>query len=395
MPDFKEVLKNKLLQDLEILKTPGGYLNAGYPNYYMLFGRDALISAWQMLEINPEIAKSSLKILAKYQGKTVHKKAEEEPGKILHEYPFELDQQATLSDWDFPYFGTVDATPLFVIVADKYFQKTGDKSFLLQIWKNIVLATNWMSTYGDVDQDYFVEYERKIPKGLFHQAWRDSYENHLKISSPVAIVEVQGYVYAAYLAAARMAKVLGQEVNPEWQERATELKERFHQSFWWEEEQYYALALDGNKKQRRSVSSNPGHLLFTGILPAQILPQIVKRLFQPDLFTPYGIQTVSKHDPDFDSKSYHLGSVWPHDNWIIYYGLKQLGFLREADQIKQALLLVHQELGRIPELFGVENDQIIPLSIGARQHGVAGNVIHANSIQAWAICGLLEMIWED
>ena len=395
MPDSKEALKNKLLQDLEKLKTPGGYLNAGYPNYSMLFGRDALISAWQMLEIDPGIAKSSLKILAKYQGKSINGNAEEEPGKILHEYPFEPEQQAVVPDWDFPYFGTVDATPLFVIVADKYFQKTGDKSFLLQIWKNIVLATNWMSTYGDVDKDYFVEYERKIPQGLFHQAWRDSYENHLKISSPVAIVEVQGYVYAAYLAAARMAKVLEQEVNPEWQERARELKERFHQSFWWEEEQYYALALDGDKKQRKSVSSNPGHLFFTGILPAKILPQIVKRLFQPDLFTPYGIRTLSEHDPDFDPKSYHLGSVWPHDNWIIYYGLKQLGFLEEANKIKQALLAVHQELGRIPELFGVKDNRIIRLSIGAWQHGVSGNVIHANPIQAWAICGLLQMIRED
>ena len=144
MSDFKEVLKNKLLQDLKKLKTPGGYLNAGYPNYDMLFGRDALISAWQMLEINPEIAKYSLKILAKYQGKTIRSKAEEEPGKILHEYPFEAKQQDVLSDWEFPYFGTVDATPLFVIVADKYFQKTGDKSFLLQIWDHVVLATNWM-----------------------------------------------------------------------------------------------------------------------------------------------------------------------------------------------------------------------------------------------------------
>ena len=392
MPDSKEILKNKLLQDLEKLKTPGGYLNAGYPNYVMLFGRDALISAWQMLEIDPEIAKSSLKILAKYQGKTIHRKAEEEPGKILHEYPLEPEQQDVLSDWDFPYFGTVDATPLFVIVADKYFQKTGDTSFLLQIWKHVLAATDWMSTYGDADQDYFVEYERKIPKGLFHQAWRDNYENHLKISSPVAIVEVQGYVYAAYLAATRMAKVLGKEVNPEWQERAKKLQERFHQSFWWEEEQYYALALDGDKKQRKSVSSNSGHLFFTGILSAQVLPRIVKRLFQSDLFTPYGIRTLSEKDPDFDSGSYHLGSVWPHDNWIIYYGLKQQGFEKEAELLKQGFLKVYKELGFIPELFEVRNGKAFSLAAGARQ---SSKVIPANNIQAWAICGLLQMIWED
>ncbi len=385
--DVKEI-KKKLLLDIEKLKTSQGYLNAGYPNYNTLFGRDSLIAAWQLLEIDPKIAKSTLQILAKYQGKNFNQKSEEEPGKILHEYRFTSQEQAELLYWQFPYFGSVDATPLFIIVAKKYFQKTGDREFLVKIWPNIRAAVNWISKYGDADNDNFIEYQRKNPQGLFHQGWRDSQEDHLKIKPPVALVEVQGYSFAAYQAAADLAQKLEKDfsLSDLWLNKAEELQHSFQKYFWWPEESYYYLALDANKKPRKSVCSNSGHLLFTGIIDETLLPKIISRLFSSDLWTPWGIRTLSITDPDFNPQSYHLGSIWPHDNWMIYYGLKALGFLEKAQMIKQSLLLVYQELGFIPELFKVGESKIVLSTKGK---------IPANPLQAWASSGLLNMIWED
>ena len=395
---MEEKIKNKLLLEINKLKAPEGYLKAGYPNYSTLFGRDSLISSWQMIKIDPTIAKNTLKILAKYQGKITNNKSEEEPGKILHEYRFNPKDQLVLPHWQFPYFGGVDSTLLFVIVAEKYFEKTNDKNFLLQIWSNVISALNWLSVYGDPDQDHFIEYKRKNPYGLFHQGWRDNFEDHLKITPPVAIVEAQGYAYAAYRAGIKLAGYFtkGDFSKDLWMEKANTLKEKFQKSFWYEEESYYYLALDKNKSPRKSVSSNPGHLLFTSIISQEAQQKLVNRLFKDDIFTPFGIRTVSKNDPDFDYSSYHLGSIWPHDNWVIYYGLKQSGFLDEAEQIKQCLLSTYQKLGYIPELFAVKNNKIDSLSKGARQHEKRQNkFIVPNHLQAWAACGLLNMIWED
>ena len=385
----KEELKERLLSDLEKLRTQYGYLNAGYPNFSTLFGRDSLISAWQMLEMDPEIARATLAALAKHQGKVIDQKSEEEPGKILHELI------GSSPHWKFPYFGSVDSTPLFVIVADEYLNITGDSDFILKIWENIVAAISWIPLYGDADQDNFIEYERKNTHGLFHQGWRDSGENHLKIKSPVAIVEAQGYAYAAYRAAASLAEKLGKNKSDAvlWLKKAEALRESFQKSFWWEEESYYYLALNADKLPRESVSSNPGHLLFTGIIPEEVLYRFVRRLFQPDLFTPYGIRTLSENDPDFNPLSYHLGSIWPHDNWIIHRGLVQLGFLDEARMIKQALLSAYQKLGQMPELFGVEGGMAILLSPGSSSPGES--LFYANPLQAWSICGLLNMVWKD
>lgn len=391
-----EELQKKLLTKIEQLKAPEGYLTAGYPNYDSLFGRDSLIAAWQMLKINSEIAKSTLQILATYQGKKITEKGEEEPGKILHEGPEITPRKIPLTEyWDFPYYGTADATLWFVIVAKMYFQETKDKQFIAEIWNNIVAAVEWISEYGDKDNDAFVEYERKNPKGLFHQGWRDSFSNHLKINPPVAIVEVQGYTYLAYQSAIALAETLGEkEFIPGWQQKAEKLHKRFHEAFWWKEEEYYVLALNGDKTQRKSVSSNPGHLLFCGITSKEATEKVVHRLFQPDMLTPFGIRTMSEKDPDFDASSYHLGSVWPHDNWIIYEGLKKQGFEKEAETIKQSLLKVYEVFNCIPELFEVRNKKIISLSKGAlqQQGTLEENIIQANNLQAWSTCGLLNMI---
>lgn len=393
----KTEIRKRLLSDVRRLMTPEGYLNAGYPKFYgTLFGRDSLIAALQMLNIDQRIAKSTLQILAYYQSTTVDSKADAEPGKILH-------NKREKSFGSKMYFGSVDATPLFIIVAEEYFKKTDDRVFLLEIWDNIVAAVNWMSVYGDADQDHFLEYERKYQEGgLFHQGWRDSImpDDHLNISPPVAIVEAQGYAYAAYRAAVNLASQLGKDSSLAnlWLEESKELRGAFHKAFWHEEECYYYLALDGNKAPKKSVSSNPGHLLFTGIIPREILPRVVDRLFQPDLSTLYGIRTTSEKDPDFDVLSYHLGSIWPHDNWVIYYGLKQLGFIEEANRIKKGLVSVYKELGNIPELFAVVDGSIVSLSgptIGAKRSPYTNQIVYANNIQAWASCGLLNMLWDD
>lgn len=392
----KQEIKNRLLSDFEKLRSPKGYIKAGYPRYDILFGRDALITAWQMLDIDPEIGRITLQNLAELQGKSLNHKREEEPGKILHEAS---SMPESTPHWEWPYFGSIDSTPLFVVLAGKYFHKTADKQFLLQIWDNIAAAVNWMSAYGDTDSDHFLEYERKNPHGLVHQGWMDSAYNHIGTTMPTAIVEVQGYAYAAYLAAYDLSQQLGKDMSvaSSWLEKAETLQDAFQEAFWWEEGSYYYLALDGNKTPKKSFSSNVGHLLFTGIIPDENIEKVVRRLFRRDLFTPYGIRTLCENDPGFDPFSYHSGSVWPHDNWMIYDGLKQRGFMDKVDQIKQALVSVYQKLGHIPELFAVRAGKIVSLSgdISERRPQKPYESVYANRLQAWATCGLLNMLWED
>jgi len=365
-----------------------GCLNAGYPSYNTLFGRDSLISAWQMLKVDPLIAQATLQTLASYQGKVVNAKAEEEPGKILHEHRFDVKERAELPHWGFPYYGSVDSTPLFMIVAGEYFRRTRDETFLLQIWDNVLAAFGWVRDFGDKDEDGYVEYERRNPHGLFHQGWKDGFKDHLKIKPPVAIVEAQGYIYAAYQNLIFLDRELGKDyVSKEVLARSEVLKKKFNEDFWMEEENYFALALDGEKRRRNVVTSNPGHLLFTGIIIQEKIKPLVSRLFQSDLWTPYGIRSHSAKDSDFDPYSYHKGSVWPHDNWIIYKGLRSLRFDLHADRIKNALLRAFGELGKIPELYAVVNDKIVDLS--------QMESVLANPLQAWSSAGLLEMIWED
>jgi len=383
-----EEMRRNLLESIEKLRSSMGYLNAGHPRYNTLFGRDSLISAWQILKVDPSIARATLRTLARYQGKNVNARAEEEPGKILHEFRFDPKSRAELPLWDFPYYGSVDSTPLFIIMAGEYFRGTRDKPFLLRIWDNILAAFGWIRDYGDKDEDGYVEYERKNPYGLFHQGWKDGSEDHLKIEPPVTIVEAQGYIYAAYQNLIFLDRELSKnDVTKEALARSEVLKKEFNEDFWMEKENYFALALDGEKRQRDVITSNPGHLLFTGIVVQDKIKPLVSRLFQSDIWTPYGIRNHSAKEADFDPYSYHRGSVWPHDNWIIYKGLRSLGFDLHADRIKKALLRAYRELGKIPELYAVVNDRIIDLS--------QMESVLANPLQAWSSAGLLEMIWED
>jgi len=365
-------IKKELLKEIKTLKDRKGFLRAGLPGFNRLFGRDSLISVWQLLDWNPGIAKATLEILSQLQGEVINREREEEPGKILHETNLEKNRHPE-GYFPFPYYGSVDSTPLYLIVFSFYFKKTRDRSFLKSRWENILMALNWMTEYGDKDKDYFLEYQRKNPTGLFHQGWKDGFEDHLKIEPPAALVEVQGYQYLALENIADLADIRKDfELAKKLRERAKVLKEEFNKKFWMESldlslslsglkpsyEKYFALALDGKKKQRKAITSNPGHLLFTGIVQDNKIGPVVKRLFQEDLWTDYGIRTHSAKESDFNPKSYHLGSIWPHDNWIISQGLKKLGFKNEYRKIKNAILKAYKDLNFLPEYYTIIDGKV-------------------------------------
>ncbi|MCD6484607.1 MAG: hypothetical protein J7L47_05785 [Candidatus Odinarchaeota archaeon] len=381
---------SKLLQDIYFLRTDEGYLRAGYPRYFSLFGRDSIISSLQLLDIDSTIAKATLLVLSKYQGKKIDYKSEEEPGKILHEYRFSKESQAELPNWKFPYYGSVDSTPLFIILAERYFEKTKDIQTIRKILKNLIAAYYWIIKFGDKDKDSFVEYKRLNPHGLFHQGWRDGSSNHLHITPPVAIVEVQGYTFAAYDALLKLLKKLKcyDDLIPELKVRMQTLEDRFNDEFWVDDIEYFALALDGKKQKNLSKSSNPGHLLFTGIINRKRAAQIVSRLFEDDMWTPYGIRTCSERNPNFNPVSYHHGTIWPHDNWFVFMGCQQLGFNWCAKKIMKSILEAFIELKKMPELYSYYNDVLIDLSVPNKFL----NKPIANPIQAWSSGALLDML---
>jgi len=386
-----KTIRERLQKDLDRLRSPAGYLRAGAPRYSTLFGRDALISAWQTLSIDASIAAATLRALASYQGSRVNPKSEEEPGKILHEHRFDAASRAELPQWDFPYYGSVDSTLLFLIVASEYLRETKDLRLVEELWPSLVAAYRWIQFYGDVDGDDFVEYERKNPNGLFHQGWKDGSVDHLGIRPPVALVEVQGYACAAHQAFAFLAEALDRKDRVEGAlQAAKRIRHRLNDVFWMEDQGFFAIALDGTKRLRRAITSNPGHLLLCGAAEPRRINPIIQRFFRDDLWTPYGVRTHATSEPDFDAMSYHQGTVWPHDNWFLYRGLLAVGRREEAERIRGALLLAYRELGKMPEHYAVVDDKLVDLSIAAPNVGV-----RANPLQAWASGALLDMISRD
>ncbi len=357
---FNEAMRRSI-SDLYMLvtdKPTGPYPYAGVPWFSAAFGRDALITALQTLWLDPRLACGVLRYLAENQADAEDLAADAEPGKILHEVRH--GEMAELGEVPFRrYYGSVDSTPLFVMLAGLYLERTGDEATAWQLWPHIRRALAWIDDSGDRDGDGFVEYFRKTDEGLANQGWKDSYDSVFHADGslaqgPIALCEVQGYVYAARRAAAAIARRLGQADVAEAEERAAEqLRLRFEAAFWCEEIGTYAIALDGAKRPCRIRSSNAGQLLLSGIVSRERAARVAEQLTSSRFFTGWGIRTVANGEARYNPMSYHNGSVWPHDNALIALGMARYGFtdhiLKLFGGLYDASLYI--DLRRLPELF--------------------------------------------
>ena len=378
-------------EDLYLLgQTFGGYkvLAAGTPWFSTLFGRDSIISASQTLMLDPQIACQTLQALAQYQGKTYDEWREEEPGKILHELRFgEMARCGEIPHT--PYYGTIDATPLWLMLYADYYAWMGDRDLIDQLWDNALLAMDWIDRH--CQQTGYLAYQRISAKGLNNQGWKDSDSCLVNgkgemAQGAIALSEVQGYVYAAKVRMSRIARIKQRpDLADRWQQEAKSLKERFEQDFWLPAQNYVAFALDGDGNLVDSITSNPGHCLGLGILSPDKARQVVERLQAPDMFSGWGIRTLSSDSPAYNPMGYHVGAVWPHDNSMIAVGLRSLGFIDETLKVAQALIdmAAEQPYFRPPELFcGFERT---PKSSPVRYPV-------ACSPQAWATGSLFQML---
>ncbi len=335
---------------------------AGMPWFMAVFGRDSIITGLQTMAVNPDFARGTLVRLAQLQAKVVDDWRDAQPGKILHE--IRRGELAQLHEVPHtPYYGTIEATILWIITLAEAYHWNADRTMLNDCRIPLERALQWIDQFGDFDGDGFVEYLTRSKDGLRNQGWKDSgdsmvYPDGSQVDPPIALCEVQGYVYDAWKRAAVIYTILGNaDRAQELHQKAMDLYQRFNDRFWMEAEGFYCLGLDAQKQQIRAITSNPGHLLWSGIVPPERAKRMVERLFQPDLWCGWGIRTLSSDNPAYNPISYQLGSVWPHDNSFIAAGLKRYGFHQAANQIAEGIFAAasYFEAGRMPELFaGIE-----------------------------------------
>ena len=391
-PAFNALVARSLV-DLQMLLTStaaGRIPYAGVPWYVAPFGRDSLITALQLLPYHPGVAAATLRFLATWQGRKSDAFRDEEPGKILHEY--RQGEMANCREIPFiPYYGTIDATPLFVMVLAEYARWTADLAFVRELWPAARAALAWMREHGDRDGDGYLEYATRSSLGLGNHGWKDSEDavSHADgrlARPPIALVEVQGYAYAAFRGGAELAHLLGDDdTAATLRQAADRLRERFNQDFWMEDEGVYALALDADKRRCEVVASNQAHALWTGIVHENRAPLVARSLLADDMSTGWGIRTLSARERRYNPMSYHNGSVWPHDNAIAAAGLSRSRLAPAALAIASGLFDAsrHFEHARLPELF-----------CGFARHREYGPISYPGACapQAWAAGSVLQLL---
>ena len=367
---------------LQIPEAKERVIAAGIPWFATMFGRDSIIAAYQSLMLNPRLAAETLRVLAKLQGKEKNDWRDEEPGKILHEY--REGEMTRAGEMPFgPYYGSVDATPLWLILLSETFNWTADEQLVKDLLPNAYRALEWIDSYGDLDGDGFIEYQRRSPKGLANQGWKDSWDAIMHhdgevAKSPIALCEVQGYVYEAKYRMASLMRSFGDiKTADRLKKESAEMARRFEKAFWMPKLSFYAMALDREKRQTQVISSNPGHLLFTRMLPQDRAKAVTQRFMREDMFSGWGWRTMSRDERIFNPLSYHRGSVWPHDNSLIVHGMALYEFREPANQLFTALFQAALNFRdyRLPELFcGIER----------REHDEPVQYPVSCSPQAWA-----------
>ncbi|WP_124727446.1 glycogen debranching N-terminal domain-containing protein [Staphylospora marina] len=357
---FKGMLETAL-GDFRMLLTDAGDGElpvAGLPWFAVPFGRDSLIAAWQALPVRPELALAVIRTMARHQGSRLDPWRDEEPGKIMHE--IRRGELANSGQVPFtPYYGSIDSTPLFLILMAEYWRFTGDFETIRTFADHARRAFEWMDRHGDPDGRGYTSYVRKSEKGIDNQGWKDSADSVVHkdgrlAEAPISLCEVQGYVYMARTRWAELFRLLGdEETANRLREQAEDLKRRFADDFWMEDESFVALALDKDRRKVGAVTSNPGHLLMTGILDPDKGARVGRRLLESDLFSGWGIRTMSDREKAYNPMSYHNGSVWPHDNSLILLGLLETGMTDEAARLMAGLIRSASCFGdyRLPELF--------------------------------------------
>jgi glycogen debranching enzyme len=351
------------IADLRLLRNDGPnhgehYLAAGVPWFTTLFGRDSIITSLQVLPFMPDVARETLRVLADWQATEDDPDRDMEPGKILHELRVgELARTGELPHR--PYYGSIDATPLWLILLDETYRWTGDIELVRSLWPNAIAALEWIDRYGDRDGDGFVEYERRTPHGLLNQGWKDSgdairHRDGTPAAPPIALCEIQGYVFDAKRRMASLAERLGERaLSKHLLVEAAELEQRFNEAFWMPDLSYYAMALDRDKQQVGGIGSNAGHCLWSGIVPPDRVDAVVDRLLDPSMDCGWGIRTYASGQPGYNPVGYHTGTVWPHDNALIAAGMKRAGRHDAADRVASRIFEAaqHSPDFRLPELF--------------------------------------------